>query len=145
MTDEPTIRDLLKNISRQIDVLTMVMLDIRLSLTGLPDETVAISEPLPNRPQEQPLGEPQIMVNGDMRVVRQPLPGKHWLIAHVNNVTEQTVSIEVETPSGDRYPVSLQQLQQMYPNLVVVPNDPPEGGPHPTDRSLNPDVEVVHG
>lgn len=141
--------DWLSKISRQLDILTLVLLDVRRDLNGqqtmmeLPDPDQLPATQQPAKPPT-PLGEPQIMADGDRTFIRQPLPGKNFLMATMNSKTGVITSLQLETPNGDRADVDAAEVEATFG--IKLPQVTKDVTPsHPTDRSLNPDVEIADG
>jgi hypothetical protein len=137
----------LAKLSRQLDILTLVLLDLRRDINGQqPRMDVPDPDQLPAyQPPEKPpsLGEPRIMVNGKITHVRQPLSGKNFLVGTFHTSTGALASLDLETPDGDRTPVSPDEIEATFGIKIGVPVKTSGQTDHPTDRSLNPDVEVA--
>lgn len=146
MSDTLTLHEWLAKISRQLDILTLVMLDVRRDLNGQP-AVMDLPDPdqIPQAASKPPpsLGEAKIMVSGDRTFVRQPLPGKNFLVGVIED--GQFTSLQIETPSGDRTDVTAQEVEDAFGLKLTQTINTTLPSSHPTDRALNPDVEIADG
>lgn len=145
--DQPTLHEWLSRISRQLDILTMVLLDIKRDMVSLPAFPAIDPDadyPESFTPPEKPptLGEAQVMPDGETTYIRQPLPGKHFLMLTVDTESHAIQSMRIELPNGDQVSITAEELKQTFGIDIPIVNADPASGPHPTDASLNPDVEV---
>ena len=148
-------------ISHRLDVATMVLVDILRevrSVTG----TLALPEPGEEslaemaRRYKPAQEEARYIQDGDRMYIRQPLPGKHWLLITVDTTANRVDQLRIELPSGDQMDITRDELQTTFG--IDIPVDDftvdeardlneqymvhPGEDYHPTDPSLNPDVEV---
>lgn len=148
MSENPTLQEWLSKISRQLDIITLVLLDLRKDLSALPafpslDEGVeAFNDAFTPPETPPPLGEAQVMPNGATTFIRQPLRGKHFLMLTIDSASHAIQSMRIELPNGDQVAITPAELKEAFGIDVPTVIGDPASGPHPTDSSLNPDVEV---